>query len=268
MQSRPLGGALRKIKLSVFGLTTVAALLNFVTFDPSGSSAQDAGCFMVTSSGKYLDLTGLCKKNPPVKRIVKPKPVAVIAKANPSRQFSSNFPVSSNNLIAFLQVIRYAEGTASSDGYRIQYTGAKFSSYGDHPRRVICGGIRGRQVCSSAAGAYQFLETTWDDVAGAIGANDFSPDSQDRGAIELIRRAKALEDVEAGRIEEAIAKVAPVWASFPRYRGDYNGYYRQSVVSMEELLNEFSSKLSSLGGNSTQLVSNPNSRYIRMERGG
>jgi muramidase (phage lysozyme) len=259
-----LSSSPNKFKLTWFGIT-IAALLNFATFSPSESHAQDAGCFMVTSSGQYMDLTGLCKKNPPVVKRVKPKPIA-IAKVNPSRQFPANFPVSSNNLIAFLQVIRYAEGTASADGYRIQYTGARFSSYGDHPRRVICGGIRGQQVCSSAAGAYQFLETTWDDVAGAIGANDFSPDSQDRGAIELIRRAKALEDIEAGRIEEAIAKVAPVWASFPRYRGDYNGYYGQSVVSMEELLGEFSNRLSGLGGSNTQLVSNP-SRYIRMERG-
>jgi muramidase (phage lysozyme) len=257
-------------RLNVLGMT-VTALFSLAILNPSSGSAQEAGCFMVTSSGQYVDLTGICKKNPKVKRIVKPKP-ALIAKVAPIRQsFTGNFPVSSNNLTAFLQIIRYAEGTSSADGYRIQYTGSRFSSFGDHPRRVICGGIRGQQVCSSAAGAYQFLETTWDDVANAIGASDFSPDWQDRGAIELIRRAKALEDVETGRIEEAIAKLAPVWASFPRYRGDYYGSYGQSVVSMEELLNEFSSRLASLGGsgnqNNTQLVSNPTSRFIRLERG-
>jgi muramidase (phage lysozyme) len=258
-------------KLSVLGITMIAAIYSAVTLSPSSTNAQESGCFMVTSSGQYLDLAGLCRKNPNVKRIAKPKAVS-IARVSPKRQvFPGNFPVSSNNLTAFLQVIRYAEGTASADGYRIQYTGARFSSFGDHPRRVICGGIRGSQVCSSAAGAYQFLETTWDDVATAIGASDFSPDWQDRGAIELIRRSKALEDVEAGRIEEAIAKVAPVWASFPRYRGDYNGVYGQSVVSMEELLREFTGYLAGLGGsgsqNNTQLVSNPTSRYIRLDRG-
>jgi muramidase (phage lysozyme) len=257
-------------RLHVFGMG-VTALFSLAILNPSSGYAQEAGCFMVTSSGQYVDLTGICKKNPKAKRFIKPK-ATPIARVAPIRQsFPGNFPVSSNNMTAFLQVIRYAEGTASADGYRIQYTGSRFSSFGDHPRRVICGGIRGQQVCSSAAGAYQFLETTWDEVAVAIGASDFSPDWQDRGAIELIRRAKALDDVEAGRIEDAIAKVAPVWASFPRYRGDSYGAYGQSVVSMEELLGEFSARLYSLGGsgspNNSQLVSNPATRYIRLERG-
>lgn len=242
------------------------ALLGLTVHDPA--IAQDAGCYMVTSSGQYLDLGGLCRKNPTVKRVVKrPKPArTVLARANLNRRsINGNFPVSSNNLAAFLQVIRYAEGTAAGDGYRIQYTGVRFSSFGDHPRRVICAGIRGSRVCSSAAGAYQFLETTWDDVASTIGASDFSPEWQDRGAIELIRRANALDDIEAGRIEEAIAKVSPIWASFPRWRGDYNGHYSQSVVPMEELLAEFNNRLNNLGGSST-LVSDPNSRYLRLER--
>ncbi len=191
-------------------------------------------CFMVTSSGKRIDLGHLCTKNPQI--IPKPKPVPKIAATTkfPTSNFSA-----STNIKAFLRVIRYAEGTDSQDGYQIQYTGTRFYNFSDHPRVARCGNIKGRSVCSTAAGAYQFLETTWDDVAYSIGASDFSPASQDRGAMELIYRAGAMADIESGNIAKAIGKLAPVWASFPRWDGDLEGSYSQSVVSMNELLQAF-----------------------------
>ena len=192
-------------------------------------------CFMVTSSGKRIDLGHLCRKNPKI--VVKPKAVPKVASISNISTF--NFPASSNNLKAFLKVIRYAEGTDSQDGYQIQYTGTRFYNFNDHPRVARCGNIRGSSVCSTAAGAYQFLETTWDDVANITGAVDFSPASQDRGAIELIYRAGAMSDIESGNIARAIGKLAPVWASFPRWAGDLDGSYSQSVVGMNELLQVF-----------------------------
>ncbi len=39
---------------------------------------------------------------------------------------------------AFLDTIALAEGTASPDGYRTQYTGTKFVSFQDHPREMRC----------------------------------------------------------------------------------------------------------------------------------
>jgi muramidase (phage lysozyme) len=226
---------MQKSKLSLCLLMAVAGLTS--SFD--AAEAQESSCFMVTPSGNYMDLSNLCKKSPPPQ---KPKPVYPSAKARTAKR-SPSYPAlsypSEINLLAFLRVIRYAEGTDSSDGYNIQFTGVRFGSFADHPRRVVCSYYSGRQLCSSAAGAYQFLETTWDDVASSIGAGDFRPEWQDRAAIELIRRAGALDDVLSGRIEEAIGKVAPVWASFPRWYGDYYGEYGQSVVSMDELVQEF-----------------------------
>ncbi|MFN3360667.1 MAG: glycoside hydrolase family 104 protein [Pseudanabaenaceae cyanobacterium] len=220
---------------------TVAILLTaaVVTGAHLGESASAQDCFMVTSTGQYINLNHLCRSglpsNPPAVR-PKPKPKPASPGSDPyleTREYPT-YPASVN-LQAFLRVIRYAEGTDSEDGYQIEFTGTRFYNFADHPRRVRCSG----RLCSSAAGAYQFLETTWDDVARRIGAPDFSPEWQDLAAIELIRREGALEDVEAGRIERAIAKTANVWASFPRWYGDYHGYYGQSVVPMEYLVSEF-----------------------------
>jgi hypothetical protein len=44
---------------------------------------------------------------------------------------------------------------------------------------------------------------------------DFSPASQDRLAIQLIRERGALEDLQQGRIERAIYRCRNIWASLP-----------------------------------------------------
>ena len=111
------------------------------------------------------------------------------------------------NVQAFLAMIRYAEGA----DYQTLFGGSKFQSFADHPRTVITAG----KYKSSAAGAYQILARTWDDVRGRIGATDFSPYWQDQAAIFLIKRRGALPDVLAGRFEDAINKVRKEWASLP-----------------------------------------------------
>lgn len=216
------------MRRSSVGLSVVIAIAG-LTQSHAAIAFETDSCYMLTSSGRRIDLNSLCKKNPPMP---KPKPPQQQSKKRAAPTIA--FPASVN-LQAFLMTIRYAEGTDSGDGYQIQFTGSRFFNFNDHPRNVICSG----RLCSSAAGAYQFLETTWDDVANSIGARDFSPVWQDRGAIELIRRAGAMEDVEAGRATDAISKLAPIWASFPRWSGDYRGYYDQSVVPMEELAEVF-----------------------------
>jgi len=217
------------VGINFFNEAAIAQSISNLAINPADT------CFMVTSSGKRIDLGHLCTRNPQL--VPKPKPVQRVATV---KNFPpSNLADASVNIKSFLKVIRYAEGTDSSDGYQIQYTGTRFYNFNDHPRVARCGNIRGKSVCSTAAGAYQFLETTWDDVANATGASDFSPASQDRGAMELIYRAGAIKDIESGKIARAIGKLAPVWASFPRWQGDLEGSYSQSVVSMDELLQVF-----------------------------
>lgn len=119
------------------------------------------------------------------------------------------------NLAAFLAMIRYAEGTAGENGYRTLFGGDLFEGYADHPRRRVTRKFGEGTLASTAAGAYQILESTWDLVRSRLALPDFSPASQDQAAIELIRSRGALEDVKAGRFELAVNKVRRVWASLP-----------------------------------------------------
>lgn len=133
-----------------------------------------------------------------------------------------------SNLAAFLRVIREGESSQTDEAYRMIVGGGLFDDFSDHPRRMVF--IPKLNVNSSAAGAYQFLSRTWDECKSALGLPDFSPESQDKAAAFLIRRRKALDDVMAGRIKEAIQKCAKEWASLP------GSPYGQPTLTMERAL--------------------------------
>lgn len=123
------------------------------------------------------------------------------------------------NAQKYLRMIAQAEGTykdASSDPYRVAFGGSTFDDLSKHPNVLRdFKQTDGKTNKTSAAGAYQFLGSTWDDVAGKLGLQDFSPRSQDLAALELIRRAGALDDVLNGRFDQAVQKTGTVWASLP-----------------------------------------------------
>lgn len=127
---------------------------------------------------------------------------------------------------ALLRVIRRGEGTAGEAGYRTMFGGDTFTSFADHPRQRITRTMGGKAITSSAAGAYQFLSSTWDETARLMGLNDFSPASQDRAAVGRIAARGALEDAKAGRINTALQKIAREWASMP------GSPYGQPVISL------------------------------------
>lgn len=123
-----------------------------------------------------------------------------------------------DNVNAFLWVIRNCEGTADPDGYRRLFGGKLFNSFADHPRDKQTFKLKkGGTLTSTAAGAYQILERTWDGLRKNHPGMfpDFSPSSQDLAAIALIRGRKALADVEEGRFDIALRKCALEWASLP-----------------------------------------------------
>lgn len=122
----------------------------------------------------------------------------------------------SANLRAFLALVRWCEGTSGENGYRTIVGGELFDSFNDHPRIRKSGVFNnGKAWSSDAAGAYQFLSTTWSDCRDACNLPDFSPASQDEAAVFLIKRAGALHAVEQGDLRNAIHLCCKTWASLP-----------------------------------------------------
>ncbi|NJN62161.1 MAG: glycoside hydrolase family 104 protein [Coleofasciculaceae cyanobacterium RL_1_1] len=116
---------------------------------------------------------------------------------------------------ALLDTIAYAEGTAGEGGYQTIYSYRYFHSYADHPRRIECAWSSGGWLCSDAAGRYQMLSTTFDYVAEPLGLRDFSPESQDLAAVELIRRCGVLDAIKRGEFERTLQGIRSEWASLP-----------------------------------------------------
>ncbi len=129
---------------------------------------------------------------------------------------------------ALLGTIAYAEGTGNRYDYTFGYQ--TFSSFRDHPRRIVCSG----GYCSDAAGRYQFLSTTWDAVRS--GLPDFGPASQDTAALRLIRN-RGVTNVDGidtyGEFTSAIYALDREWASLP------GSPYGQPTRSMASLWTEF-----------------------------
>lgn len=128
------------------------------------------------------------------------------------------------NIRAMLRVIRTGEGTADPGGYSRLFGGRTFASYADHPRVVVPFG----RTTTTAAGAYQFLASTWDETRDMMGLPNFSPEYQDIAAVGRIAARGALRDVMDGKLDRAIGKLNREWASLP------GSPYGQPAMSMEK----------------------------------
>jgi lysozyme len=121
-----------------------------------------------------------------------------------------------HNVKAFLDMIRHSEGTATPNGYRMLFGGRLFDSFCDHPNIFFSyKNKKGEVIKTSASGAYQITHTTWVVLKARLGLKDFSQESQDIAALELIREAGALLQVQGGYFVDAIKKVRSIWASLP-----------------------------------------------------
>lgn len=160
---------------------------------------------------------------------------------------------------ALLGVIRYAEGTAKSkDPYRVLFGGSQFSDLSRHPNRVIRTESYPRG--SSAAGAYQFKPPTWNQQAQKLGLRSFGPTEQDIAALDLARNR--LIDLgglsylkQKGLTREALAALAPEWASLPTMEG--RSYYGQPVKGASELQKVYQQYYGQPTGATSQSASAP-----------
>jgi muramidase (phage lysozyme) len=139
-------------------------------------------------------------------------------------------------LAALLATIRAFE---SGGDYSVTYGGQRFDGFADHPRRRVYfrNPATGKTDWSDAAGAYQFISTTWDWLRSLRHLPDFSPASQDAAAAELLQRIGAWDRLKAGDIEGAIRRAGSQWASLP------GSTARQGARSMDVALAEFNNNL-------------------------
>jgi len=155
---------------------------------------------------------------------------------------SSSSNTASDGWDKLSKVLRTGEGTLGESGYTTQFTGTQFSDMSAHPRQIRSA----NGLSSDAAGAYQFLSTTWDEAKNALNLPDFSPASQEKAGRFLTERRGVNPDQVYTTKEEFKAvmdKLAPEWASMPYSGKGVNGggygssYYGQGGISLDEAWN-------------------------------
>lgn len=124
-----------------------------------------------------------------------------------------------DNEKAFLDMIAHSEIgagllAASDDGYNVLVGSTPsspllFDDYTDHPN------ILNTTLHSTAAGRYQVLHRYWVSYKTMLNLPDFGHASQDAVAMQYLKECHALDDINAGNFEDAVAKCAHIWASLP-----------------------------------------------------
>lgn len=120
------------------------------------------------------------------------------------------------NIKAFARLVWKAEGTYNSNEavmYRTLYGGGTFSDFSRHPNTPVTKWGK----TSTAAGAYQFLYSTWLGMQAKLSLSDFSPISQDKAFVEKLRERGIFDLIAAGRITEALERRGTYseWSSLP-----------------------------------------------------
>ena len=137
----------------------------------------------------------------------------------------------SPNARRWLNLISFAEGTYGKSGprYDVTFGYTPIKDLSKHPDRVV----RSGGYSSAAAGAYQFMPSTWQRAASAVGVKDFGPRSQDLAALQLMRW-RGVDPDKASISPENIAKLSGEWASLPTAKGV--SAYGQPSKSFDKLL--------------------------------
>lgn len=123
---------------------------------------------------------------------------------------------------AFLDTIAWAEGFKANRvlDYDDASNFVQMDDLSKHPNKTLPGGY------SSAAGRYQFMTKTWNEVQPKLGLFDFTPESQDIAAVFRLQtrptsKQNILDAFLSDDFNEAVQRASNEWASFPdKNKGD------------------------------------------------
>lgn len=148
-----------------------------------------------------------------------------------------NAPVAkaSENWGKFGGLISKSEGTYKNS-YATAFGGGVLTDLSQHP----CVGATFKQTdgkvnSTTAAGRYQFLCSTWNEMSAKTGVKDFSPESQDINFRQLMKDKKVDKLIEAGDFTGAIQKLGGTFASLPssKYAQPKNSWEKISQYQKE-----------------------------------
>jgi len=148
--------------------------------------------------------------------------------------------------IAMLDAIGASEGTGNR--YNIRFGGSVISDLSKHPNistsyQTNMKDTRGRPIVekSTAAGRYQFLNSTWNNIADKLGLNDFSAASQDKAALGLMLSVPGVEQaLKNGDLTTLVQKLNSTWTSLP---ASVEGGKRHGLRPFEYVLGAFNQSL-------------------------
>jgi muramidase (phage lysozyme) len=151
---------------------------------------------------------------------------------------------------AMLDVLGFAEGTGNNYGKVVNGTVLRaphnpdligrrnitIDDFSRHPNILVQ--VR-PGLNSTAAGRYQFLNSTW----RGLGMPDFSPASQDLAAVKLMQKRGMIEPLLRGDLRAAVFLGAPEWASLPKNAQNEGYYSGQSARTLGEIESVYQNSL-------------------------
>jgi muramidase (phage lysozyme) len=172
-------------------------------------------------------------------------PMAQLKTLAPQVQKNAEALRAQENVRKFGDLVARSEGTVANpwgiaDPYRVGFGGSEIKDMSAHPAKSVQfnelskDGKVGKVNSTTAAGKYQFLKPTWDALSKRTGVTDFTPASQERNFVELLKDNKVLKAVESGDFLTAIDKLGKrnQFASFPTAKANQPKHTPEKFAQM------------------------------------
>jgi muramidase (phage lysozyme) len=172
---------------------------------------------------------------------------APAANSNFNKNSAPELLVTERHIRAFLDVLAFTEGTGNNYGKVVNGTvisapfnpelvgkvNVSITDFSRHPNILV---RLNASLKSTAAGRYQFLKSTWDE----LGMPNFNAASQDIAAVKLMKRRGMITPLLANELRTAVTNGAPEWASLPTAAGGsfYGGQPAKSFQQISATYNE------------------------------